>query len=130
MPYSQNAWYGWMSLVVRTCTSPEVVAKPLRQAIQAVDPAVAFDGISLMEDRVSASLGAQSSDVLRTVLQQGLITILTGITAGIVGVFILSRLIEGFLFGIAATDPATVILVATLLSATAFLACYLPARFV
>ena len=174
VPYSQNAWYGWMSLVVRTRTSPEAVGKSLRQAIQAVNPTVAFDGISLMEDRVSNSLsaprfrtllissfavialvlaavgiygsvlytvgqrmheigirmalGAQSSDILQTVLRQGLVMILTGIVAGIAGIYVLSRLMESFLYGVTATDPATVSVVAVLLSATAFLACYLPAR--
>jgi putative ABC transport system permease protein len=85
-------------------------------------------GQRMHEIGIRMALGAQSSDILRAVLQQGLVTILTGITAGIVGVFFLSRLMEGFLFGITATDPATVSVVAALLSATAFLACYIPAR--
>jgi predicted permease len=174
VPYSQNAWYGWMSIVVRTRTAPEAVAKSLRQAIRDVDPAVPFDGVSFMEDRLSASLsaprfrthltssfavialvlaavgiygsvlytvgqrmqevgirmalGAQSSDILRIILRQGLVMIAAGMTAGIAGVVVLSRLWENFLFGITATDLPTVSLVAALLSATALLACYIPAR--
>jgi putative ABC transport system permease protein len=77
---------------------------------------------------IRMALGARSSDVLRAVLQQGLVTILIGISAGIVGVFSLSRLMEGFLFGITATDPANVSIVAALLGATALLACTIAVR--
>ncbi len=174
VPYSQNAWYGWMSIVVRTPTAPETIASSLRQTIRAVDPAVPFDGVSLMQDRLSTALsaprfrtlivsgfaamalvlaavgiygsvlytveqrkhevgirmalGAQSSDILRTILRQGLVMILAGITSGIAGVIVISRLWESFLFEITAVDLPTVSLVVVSLSGTALLACYIPAR--
>jgi ABC-type lipoprotein release transport system permease subunit len=53
---------------------------------------------------------------------------LTGVTVGIEGFVVLSMLLEGFLFGVTATDSTTLSLAALLLSATAVLACTMPAR--
>jgi len=38
------------------------------------------------------------------------------------------RLLAGFLFGVARTDPGTYVTVTVVLSCAAILACYLPAR--
>jgi putative ABC transport system permease protein len=77
---------------------------------------------------IRMALGAQSSDILRTVLSQGLVMILAGITAGIAGVLVISKLWESFLFGVTANDLPTLSLVVALLSAIAVFACYIPAR--
>ena len=77
---------------------------------------------------VRIALGAQRGDVLRLVFKQGLALVVSGIVIGLVGAFLLSRLMESLLFGISATDPATFIFVSLLLIAVALLACYLPAR--
>jgi putative ABC transport system permease protein len=172
--YSQNAWFGWMSLVVRTRSGPETVSGPLRRAIWTIDPTVPFEDFSLMDERLSAllsaprfrtliltgfavialvlavagvygallctvgqrryevgvrmALGAQPSDISRIILGQGLVMVFAGMTAGIVGFAVLSKLLEGFVFGVTVTDPATLALVTVLLSATALVACSMPAR--
>ena len=77
---------------------------------------------------VRIALGAQRGDVLRLVFKQGLTLIVSGIVIGLVGAFMLSRLMESLLFGISATDPATFIVVSLLLVVVALLACYIPAR--
>jgi len=77
---------------------------------------------------VRIALGAQRGDVLRLVFKQGLTLIVSGIVIGLVGAFLLSRLMESLLFGISATDPATFIVVSLLLVVVALLACYIPAR--
>jgi len=77
---------------------------------------------------VRIALGAQRGDVLRLVFKQGLTFIVSGIVIGLVGAFMLSRLMESLLFGISATDPATFIVVSLLLVVVALLACYIPAR--
>jgi putative ABC transport system permease protein len=77
---------------------------------------------------VRVALGASSSDVLRMILGQGLLTIFIGVAIGIVGSLALTRTVESLLFGVTATDPLTFGGVTLLLVATALLACYVPAR--
>ena len=51
-----------------------------------------------------------------------------GIAAGLVGAFVLSRILERFLYGVTHTDPLTYAGVAVLLLAVALVASYVPAR--
>jgi putative ABC transport system permease protein len=74
------------------------------------------------------AIGAQRSDVVRLFVREGLALAFTGIVIGILGAFGLSRILANLLFGISATDPATMTTVAILLGTVAFFACYLPAR--
>jgi ABC-type antimicrobial peptide transport system permease subunit len=76
---------------------------------------------------VRIALGADRSDVLRLVLRQGMRLALVGIGIGLVAAFGLTRLIESQLYGVAATDPLTFVLVAGILALTALLANLLPA---
>lgn len=76
---------------------------------------------------IRMALGAQSSDVLKLVIWQGMVLALVGVAIGIAGAFGLTRLIESLLFGVAATDTVTFIAIPAILSAVALLACYLPA---
>jgi putative ABC transport system permease protein len=77
---------------------------------------------------VRLALGAQRRDVLAIVLGRGMLLTFAGIVAGIAGAFALTRFLSTLLFGIAPTDPLTFIGVSLLLTAVAFLACYIPAR--
>jgi putative ABC transport system permease protein len=77
---------------------------------------------------VRVALGARGRDVLRLVLGQGMRLVLVGLALGLAGAFAATRLMQGLLYGVTATDPATYGLVALLLAAVALLACYLPAR--
>jgi ABC-type antimicrobial peptide transport system permease subunit len=51
-----------------------------------------------------------------------------GLLGGMFGAILLTRFLHGFLFGATPTDTPTFACVATMLTALAFLACYLPAR--
>jgi putative ABC transport system permease protein len=77
---------------------------------------------------VRMALGARASQVLRLVLKEGMTLTLVGIAIGLVGAFALTRVMATLLFGVSARDPFTFVSVAALLSAVAFVACYLPAR--
>ncbi len=74
------------------------------------------------------ALGAQRRDVLRLVVWQGMRMALVGICLGIIGAFVVTRVMSSFLFGVSATDPLTFAGVALLLAGVSFLACYVPAR--
>jgi putative ABC transport system permease protein len=77
---------------------------------------------------VRIALGAQSSDILRLVIGQGLRLVAIGVAIGLAGSFALTRLISKLLFGVSATDPLTFIAIAALMTFVALLACYIPAR--
>jgi putative ABC transport system permease protein len=74
------------------------------------------------------ALGAQSSDVLKLVIGQGMKPALFGMIIGLFASFALTRLIKGLLFGVSATDPATFIAISILLGGVALVACWIPAR--
>jgi len=77
---------------------------------------------------IRTALGAQRRDVLRLILGQGMKLTMIGLSVGLVLSFILTRLMEEFLFQVSPTDPLTFIVIALLLTVVALLACYLPAR--
>ena len=77
---------------------------------------------------IRMALGAQVSDVLKLVLKQGMMLALMGEVIGLVGAFVLTRLIRGLLFGVTPNDSTTFVIVAAVLGVVALLACYLPAR--
>jgi putative ABC transport system permease protein len=77
---------------------------------------------------IRMALGAQTSDVLRMVVGQGLKLITVGVALGLVGAFALTRIMSSLLFGVRAVDPLTFAVVSVLLSMVALLAWYIPAR--
>jgi ABC-type antimicrobial peptide transport system permease subunit len=74
------------------------------------------------------ALGAQTRDVLRLVVRQGMTLTLIGAVIGLIAALGLTRLIKSLLFGVSATDPVTFFVIPLLLALVALLACYLPAR--
>jgi putative ABC transport system permease protein len=77
---------------------------------------------------IRIALGAQTVDVLRLVLGQGLTLTLIGVGAGLMGAYALTRLMESLLYGVTATDSVTFVSVSGALVAVGLLASYLPAR--
>ena len=77
---------------------------------------------------IHMALGAQTRDVLRMVIRQGMSLVLLGVVLGIAGALALTRAMQSLLFGVTPTDAMTFIMVSGLLLIVALLACYLPAR--
>jgi predicted permease len=77
---------------------------------------------------VRMALGAQTSDVLKLVLLQGMRLVLIGLLVGLAWASALTQILSSQLYGITVTDPATFMGVSTLLIVVTLLACYFPAR--
>ena len=77
---------------------------------------------------IRMALGAQRYQLLLMVLRQTVRKLAVGLTIGIGGALILTRLMGSLLFGISATDPLTFSLAATLLLIAALVASFIPAR--
>jgi predicted permease len=77
---------------------------------------------------IRMALGGAARDVLRLVIQQGVRMVGVGLLVGIAVAWGLTRLMARLLIGVSPSDPATYGAVILLLSAIAFLACWLPAR--
>jgi ABC-type antimicrobial peptide transport system permease subunit len=77
---------------------------------------------------VRMALGAQSRDVMRLVVRQGMWLAGAGLAIGLAGALVLTRLMSSMLYGVSATDAVTFAGVTLLLGSMVFIACYLPAR--
>ncbi len=81
---------------------------------------------------IRMALGAQGSDVLRMVLRETMLLVVTGMAIGLAAALATTKLIESLLsdllFGLEATDPLTIALATLSLLAVAALAGWLPAR--
>jgi putative ABC transport system permease protein len=77
---------------------------------------------------IRVALGAQRTNILRTILREGAGLAVLGVAIGSAAALALSRTLAGLLFGVRATDPETFVAVAALLLGVALVACYIPAR--
>lgn len=77
---------------------------------------------------IRMTLGADRRHVLGMVLAQGLRLAICGVLIGVAASLALGRILSGFLYGVSASDPATILTVAALLMLVALIASYLPAR--
>jgi predicted permease len=91
---------------------------------------------------IRMALGAQTTNVLRLVVWQGMKLVLLGLVVGIAGGYVLLRMLASksfasaswqaqmadHLYGVTVTDPMTAILIALMLILVALLACWIPAR--
>jgi putative ABC transport system permease protein len=84
--------------------------------------------LRMQEMGIRIALGAQTHDLFRLVVGQGLTLALAGVAAGLVLSLATTRYMTSLLLGVAPTDPATFMAVSFLLTTLASLASYFPAR--
>jgi len=77
---------------------------------------------------VRIALGAGQGRILNLVLKEGLILAFAGLMIGLVGAYLIGRMMQSMLFGVTAMDVVAVGAVAIVLMVSALLACWLPAR--
>lgn len=77
---------------------------------------------------IRIALGAGHRQVLGPVIREGLLLAVGGIAAGLLGAVIVGHALSAFLFGVGASDPATLAAVALIMLAVAFCATYIPSR--
>jgi putative ABC transport system permease protein len=77
---------------------------------------------------VRVALGARPVDVLRLVMQRGVLLTGIGLAIGLAAALALGPVVATLLYGITPADPATLLAAGVLLAGVAVLATYLPAR--
>jgi putative ABC transport system permease protein len=77
---------------------------------------------------IRMALGAQSRDVMKMILVEGMSLALVGAGLGLGGALIVTRLLGSLLYGVSPTDGITFAGVVALLAVVALAACYIPAR--
>jgi len=77
---------------------------------------------------VRMALGAQTNDVLRLVVRQGMTPVVIGLVLGIAAALALGRLITAQLYEVSAHNPALLTATSATLAVVALLACLIPAR--
>ncbi len=74
------------------------------------------------------ALGAQTTDVLRLVVRQGMAPVLFGLVAGVAAALVIGKLIAAQLYQTSAYNPGLLAATIAVLGAAALLACLFPAR--
>lgn len=77
---------------------------------------------------VRMAFGAESGDIMKLVLGQGMVPTFVGIGVGVLAAFWLTQFMASLLVGIPPNDPATFAGIAVLFFVVAMLASYVPAR--
>jgi putative ABC transport system permease protein len=77
---------------------------------------------------IRMALGSDARKVLGLVLREGVVLVVVGLAAGVVGAALLRRLIASQLYGVGAFDPMVLLAVTGVLALVSFSACLGPAR--
>jgi putative ABC transport system permease protein len=77
---------------------------------------------------VRMALGAQTADVLRLVIKQGMTPVMIGLAVGLAAALSLGRLLTAQLYEVSAQNPALLGLTSATLAIVALFACLIPAR--
>ena len=127
-----------MDDVVSEAVGSERFNTVLLGAFSAVALILAVVGIyGVLSDSVTArtheigvrlALGAQTSDVLRMIVRQGMLLVGIGIVIGLFGAYLLTQLLSSLLYQVSTTDRITFLAIPIALATVALGACLVPAR--
>jgi ABC-type antimicrobial peptide transport system permease subunit len=76
---------------------------------------------------IRMSLGADGGRVQRMILREGGVLVIAGLVLGLTGAFFAARVIQGLLFGVTPSDPATLLAVAGVMAVIGVVSCWIPA---
>jgi putative ABC transport system permease protein len=108
------ALFGALALVIAVTGIGSMLALWVRQRMREI-------GIRM-------AMGASPGDILANVVRQGMVLTAVGAAAGLAGSLAMARLIAKLLFEVTPTDIATYAVVSALLTGSALVACWIPAR--
>jgi putative ABC transport system permease protein len=74
------------------------------------------------------ALGASRADIIGLVMREGGVITVAGVIAGLAAGLLGARSLSALLYGVPSSDPVALAVAAGLLSVTAMVACYVPAR--
>jgi predicted permease len=77
---------------------------------------------------VRLALGSTTRGIVRLVLREGAVLVVSGLAIGLIGALALQRVLASHVFGLGALDPIVIGAAVFVLCATALVACALPAR--
>jgi predicted permease len=77
---------------------------------------------------VRMALGATGADVMRMVIREGMVLVAVGVATGVPLAFAAGAGLQGMIYEVSGHDPASFVGAALLLSLSALVACYVPAR--
>jgi putative ABC transport system permease protein len=77
---------------------------------------------------IRMAMGAQRRDILKIAVGEGLLIVVFGLAAGLLGSFVLTRFLQSMLFNVKPADPVTFLAISLLLALVTLLACFVPAR--
>ena len=98
-------------------------------AIIGIYGVMAFDAAQrTREIGIRIALGARPASVRGLISRRGLLLTATGLAIGLVASVAASRAVEGMLYGVSGSDPATLAVAAVTLLVTGWAAAWLPAR--
>jgi putative ABC transport system permease protein len=121
----RSARFGY--LYARTSTDPIAILPAVRQIVRDIDPALALQGVSTIDELIVDSLDTPR---YLTVLVSAFAAVALALSViGIYGVMsLLTRYMSSVLFEVGATDALTFSTVSLLMLGVAFAACVVPAR--
>jgi len=130
-------------LLVRSAAVTPALVSSIRDAVREIDPGEGLAKARTLDEVIAASGAprrlntilllifsaiAAEGDLLRMVFRQGMILVGFGIAASLAASLALTRMIQGLLFDVPASDPATLLAVSALLLAVSGVAVFIPAR--
>ena len=74
------------------------------------------------------AVGASAPDILRLIFVQGMRQLTIGLSLGLAGAFVVTRVLRTFLVQVSPADPTTLAFACSVLGLAAVMGCWIPAR--